>query len=345
MTFEIVGISEHIEKIRRLTKRVAPFEPTTLVCGESGVGKELVVQNLYHNSRRFGKPFVKVNCASLPDTLIESEIFGYEQGAFTGAQRKKQGVFQQADGGVLFLDEIGEMPLILQPKLLHVLQNGEYTPLGSEQPQKSDVWVIAATNCDLEEDMNNGKFRQDLFYRLSTIKIFIEPLRKRPEDIPYLIHHFIREYALQFKEKKLKFLDKKIMQQLVKYHWPGNVRELQNVLRRIMILGNNQKVLEEILSSFHESDGISETQNYTTPPSLLLDLIYSDKEKIFESGSICLKEIKKKAADHIEKNVISSILVKTGWNRFKASKMLNISYRSLLGKIQELQISPSESWN
>ena len=194
MEIELIGISENISKIRKLTDQVADTDLNIVVCGETGVGKEVVVRSLYEKSKRCGKPFVKVNCAALPDTLLESEMFGYERGAFTGAQKKMRGKFEQADSGVLFLDEIGDMPLALQSKLLHALQDGDFTPLGSEKLISTDVWVIAATNHNLKDDIKNGKFRADLYHRLNEIKIYIEPLRQRPEDIPSLIDYFTKKY-------------------------------------------------------------------------------------------------------------------------------------------------------
>jgi two-component system response regulator AtoC len=240
MEIELIGISENISKIRKLTDQVADTDLNIVVCGETGVGKEVVVRSLYEKSKRCGKPFVKVNCAALPDTLLESEMFGYERGAFTGAQKKMRGKFEQADGGVLFLDEIGDMPLALQSKLLHALQDGDFTPLGSEKLISTDVWVIAATNHNLKDDIKNGKFRADLYHRLNEIKIYIEPLRNRPEDIPSLIDYFTKKYYSQLNRKPLKYLSKGVLEKLINYHWPGNVRELQNALQRIIVLGDGE---------------------------------------------------------------------------------------------------------
>jgi len=187
----LIGTSESIEKIRELIEHVADTGLNVIITGESGVGKEVVAQNLFHESQRKDKPFIKVNCAALPDGLLESELFGFERGAFTGADRKKRGKFELAHEGVIFLDEIGDMSLSLQSKLLHVLQDGEFAPLGSEKDVISDAWVIAATNQELEQKVKKGLFREDLYYRLNTIKIYIPPLRNRPEDIPLLIDYFI----------------------------------------------------------------------------------------------------------------------------------------------------------
>jgi len=248
MKTELIGVSANIKRIRELIQQIADTGLNTVVYGETGVGKEMVVQNLYQKSNRVGKPFVKVNCAALPDTLLESEMFGYEQGAFTGAERRKRGKFEQANGGLLFLDEIGDMSLPLQSKLLHVLQGGDYSPLGSEKTVKMGAWVVAATNHDLEKDKAEGKFREDLYYRLSTIKIHIEPLRKRPEDIPHLIDHYIKLYKEEFAGKSLSIPTPKAIDRLIAYDWPGNVRELQNVLKRLMILDNVENSLDALLN-------------------------------------------------------------------------------------------------
>ena len=187
MARPIIGVSENIVKVREVINHVASTGLNTVIYGESGVGKEVVAQDLYQKSPRNGKPFVKVNCAALPDGLLESELFGYEKGAFTGADKKTRGKFELAHKGVLMLDEIGDMSLSLQAKLLHVLQGGQFAPLGSEKEVNADTWVIAATNHDLEQEIEEGKFREDLYYRLNIIKIYIKPLRERPEDIPHLI--------------------------------------------------------------------------------------------------------------------------------------------------------------
>jgi len=246
MTTKLIGISENINRIKEVVRQVAGTGLNILVCGETGVGKEVVVQHLYQKSNRKGKAFLKVNCAALPDTLLESEMFGYEQGAFTGADCKKRGKVEQARGGVLFLDEIGDMSLQLQSKLLHVLQGGEYSPLGSERSVKTDAWIIAATNHDLQLDIQNAKFREDLYYRLSTIRIDISPLRERPEDIPLLIDHYVREFSKQFGDKDLHYPNQKTIDKMTTYHWPGNVRELENVIKRTMILGDYEATMNDL---------------------------------------------------------------------------------------------------
>ena len=340
MENQIIGVSHNIRRIRELIEQVADTGLNTIIYGETGVGKELVVQCLYQKSDRVGKPFVKVNCAALPDTLLESEMFGYEQGAFTGADRRRRGKFEQAHSGVLFLDEIGDMSLRLQSKLLHVLQGGDFTPLGSEKLVKTDTWVVAATNHELEKDMRIGEFREDLYYRLSTIKIFIEPLRQRPEDIPFLIDHYIKEYAKQFDGKKLVQPSTATIDRLGAYHWPGNVRELQNILKRLMILGEEEETINDLLKAPGKQDRIADIQAAITKPSIPIDLLGLNDDSAANLSSLSLKKIRKKALDRVEKEVISYVLEKTGWNRSKATKILSISYKTLLYKIKDLGITP-----
>jgi transcriptional regulator with PAS, ATPase and Fis domain len=342
MDSTIIGISKNIQRIRELIDQVADTGLNTVVYGETGVGKELVVQNLYQKSNRTGKPFVKVNCAALPDTLLESEMFGYEQGAFTGADRRKRGKFEQANGGLLFLDEIGDMSLPLQSKLLHVLQGGDFSPLGSEKTVHMGAWVVTATNHELEKDMVSGTFREDLYYRLSTIKIHIEPLRNRPDDIPYLIDHYVKTYTAQFEGKQLLTPSPKAIDKLTAYHWPGNVRELQNVLKRLMILGNGEDGVDDMLMgppARNHDGGLSTSAEQPQSQGGFLGFDINEPPDL---SSLSLKKIKKQAMDHVEKEVIAYVLNKTGWNRSKATKVLNISYKTLLYKIRDLGLEPPD---
>jgi transcriptional regulator with PAS, ATPase and Fis domain len=337
MENELIGVSENIRRIRELIDRVASTGLNTVVYGETGVGKELAVQSLYQKSDRAGKPFVKVNCAALPDTLLESEMFGYEQGAFTGAERRRRGKFEQAHGGVLFLDEIGDMSLPLQSKLLHVLQGGDFTPLGSEKAVKTSAWVIAATNHDLEKDLVAGKFREDLYYRLSAIKIYIEPLRNRPDDIPHLIRYYIEQYKAQFAGKALRIPVAAVIQRLCAYRWPGNVRELQNVLKRIMILGDGEEGLKGLLAP---ASSPAAAPNPAVSRQALVPGDALDLHELNDLSTLSLKKVRKRAMDKVEKEVIAYVLDKTGWNRSKATKILKISYKTLLYKIKDLGIEP-----
>ncbi|MFO7709066.1 MAG: sigma-54 dependent transcriptional regulator [Desulfobacterales bacterium] len=337
--FNLIGVSPNIRRIRELIEQVAATGLNVLVCGETGTGKELVVSSLYRRSDRFGKPFVKVNCAALPDTLLESEMFGYEQGAFTGAMQTRRGKFEQADGGMLFLDEIGDMSLPLQSKLLHVLQGGEFTPLGSEKQVQTDVWVVAATNHDLAVGVERGSFRDDLYYRLSAIVILLEPLRNRPEDIPVLIDHYIKTYGEELHLKRTFALSPAAVAKLSAYSWPGNVRELQNVLRRMIVLGEAEETIDGALTGAVRNHGVGNSGPINHRPAGFIAALAARGEKP-ELSQMALKKIRKKALDQVEREVINHVLVKTGWNRSKASRILKVSYKTLLQKIGELGITP-----
>ena len=339
----IVGVSKNIERVRELIEHVAHTGLNTVVFGESGVGKEVVAQNLYQKSPRLGKPFIKINCAALPEGLLESELFGYERGAFTGAEQKKKGKFQLAHSGVLLLDEIGDMSLPLQAKLLHVLQSGgEFSPLGSEKEVKADTWVIAATNHDLKKDIEEGRFREDLYYRLNIIKIYLSPLRERPEDIPPLIEYYIKEYTSMLNNRHIEKPGANVIERLCAYSWPGNVRELQNVLKRMLVLGDSGQIVEELFNSermVHQSDRADDCLNHNASLTKILDLGGKNSP---DNQSFSLKTAKKNAVEMVEREIISHVLTKTDWNRSKASKILKISYKTLLYKISDLNIIPPE---
>ena len=345
MVTPLIGVSQSIERIRELINHVADTGLNVVITGESGVGKEVVAQNLYDSSPRRNKPFVKVNCAALPDGLLESELFGFERGAFTGAERKRRGKFELAHQGVLFLDEIGDMSFSLQAKLLHVLQSGEFAPLGSERDVKTDTWVIAATNNELEKNIKTGNFREDLYYRLNIIKFFIPPLRKRPEDIPPLIDYYIEQYTSQFDNKQMLRPGSQMMDKLMSYHWPGNIRELQNILKRFLVICDWDEIADELNS---KKDLTHEDFSTLSGRGLIPDPNNIDRDIPFEHGngnfpdleSMSLKEVRKTALDRVERQAISHVLEKTGWNRSKASKILKISYKTLLYKISDLNIFP-----
>jgi transcriptional regulator with PAS, ATPase and Fis domain len=340
MEIELIGVSQNIERIRKLIDQVADTNLNILVCGETGVGKEVVVRSFYQKSTRLGKPFVKVNCAALPHTLLESEMFGYEKGAFTGAQKKMRGKFEQADGGVLFLDEIGDMPLPLQSKLLHALQDGDFSPLGSEKLISTDVWVIAATNHDLEDDIAKGKLRADLYHRLNEIKIYIQPLRNRPEDIPLLIDHFTKKYQARLNKKPLKSLSKRTIAKLIQYHWPGNVRELQNEIKRIIVLGESSARIDTVQSDKMGKYSGTPMETLINKNSIPIELSCLDPEKALDDGSLSLKKITKETRNRVDRELISYVLKKTHENRGRAAKILDVSSKMLYNKIDELDIKP-----
>ena len=346
----LIGNSQAILKIKELIQHVSNTCLNVLITGETGVGKEVVAQNLFASSPRVDHNFVKLNCAALPEALLESELYGYEKGAFTGAHKKRSGKFLTADGGALFLDEIGDMPLSLQSKMLHVLQSGEFSPLGSDEEFKTDVWIIAATNQNLEDSIQDKSFREDLFYRLNIIKIDVPPLRERLEDIKPLVEYYLEKYQLLYSEKKASLPSADIYEKLHRYSWPGNVRQLQNCIKKQMVINSWDKIIEELPQDpvVAQPMGISPTR-IRTPfgdpyDRQRLDLISefvdlsTSSEKLFED--ISLKKIKKMASDKVEREVISFVLDKVGWNRSRASKILKVSYKTLLYKMSEFEVKP-----
>ena len=333
----LIGVSPSIQRIREIIGQVSASGLNIVISGESGVGKEVVAGHLYVNSPRKGRPFIIVNCAALPEGLLESELFGYAKGAFTGAVRKKHGKFKLADHGVLMLDEIGDLPLNLQAKLLQVLQDGEFSPLGSEKSVKSDVWIIAATNQRLESKIDEGLFREDLYYRLNTIKIYVPPLRERREDIPLLIDHFIERYHHQIVRKNIERPPQDLIEKMMSYQWPGNVRELQNAIKRYLVIRNWGEIVERLFGD-KPANGISGHAAMTAEGSFLFDVAGGLKEEQFTDNSLSLKAIRRKVSDKVEREIIAYVLSQTGWNRSKAVDILQISYKTLLTKIDELNI-------
>ena len=242
---EIIGTSEALRKVFRLVEKVADTNASVLIEGESGTGKELIARAIHYKSRRAARPFLAVNCGALPESILESELFGHTKGAFTGAIGDKKGLFRSADGGTLLLDEIGEMPPALQVKLLRALQEHEVTPVGASVPVRFDARIVAATNKNLENEVSENRFREDLFYRLNVIEITLPPLRERREDVPLLAKHFIAEYAGEQNTTE-KIISREAMSALVNYHWQGNVRELQNAIERAFILSSDEILLENL---------------------------------------------------------------------------------------------------
>ena len=323
MDAKFIGDSPAIKNIKELTQVVANTGLSVIIYGETGVGKEVIAKELYRLSDRRKKKFVKVNCAALPSELLESELFGYEKGAFTGATRFKPGKFEIASDGVIFLDEIGDIPLPLQAKLLHVLQSGEFSRLGGEDV-KVNTWVITATNHDLARDLNEGRFREDLYYRLNIIKIDVPPLRERKEDIPLLVNYYIKKYRSDLDIPEDFTIDSEIMDLFLQYDWPGNVRELSNTIRRLMVLGDWDEIVTQM---FPEEESVS----VESDPA-----VKEAKSKIDLEEVIPLKLLKTKASEYIEKRVIDYALDVASGNKVKAAKMLNISYKALFYKMKNL---------
>jgi two-component system response regulator AtoC len=331
----IKGVSPSIQKVKNFTRQVAHSDLNVIICGESGVGKELVAYALHQLSNRKHKPFVRVNCAAIPNELLESELFGYERGAFTGADGTKVGKFELAHEGTVFLDEIGDMSLFLQSKLLHVLQDFRFSPLGSTDDVKVDCWVLAATNQDLDQAVREGRFREDLYYRMNIVRIFVPPLRERPEDINLLIDYFAGQAALKNDGPVFTFTHP-IRDFLCQYSWPGNVRELKNTVERLMILGHWESVRQELLDR-KNGPVHSHIQKSKSPPSTPKDIHKTSQP---DQKYPPLKEVKKQAVREAETRLISQVLRETNWNRKRAAKLLNISYKALLYKVKEFGLDP-----
>jgi two-component system response regulator AtoC len=324
----LFGDNPKMLEVRNMIEQVADTDITVLIRGESGTGKELVARGLYSLSGRRTYPFVKVNCAALPSELLESELFGFEKGAFTGALRRKLGKFEYANHGTIFLDEISEMHPGLQAKLLQVLQDGEFSRLGGESDVRVDTRIIAATNRNLEEAVKDGSFREDLYYRLNVVTVNLPPLRDRIDAIPLLVDHFLTKYNDQYK-KNLGELTDSTVKVMHEYHWPGNVRELENMVKRMVVLGNEQTVLQEIaMRGKPEETTKGETAGFD------LDALGVDF-----SGGVDLKAISKRASQIAEKRVIDKVLQQTRWNRKEAALRLQISYKALLYKMKENGLS------
>jgi two-component system response regulator AtoC len=312
--------SSKMQPVRELVAKVAATNTTVLLRGESGVGKEIVARAIHKQSPRVNRQFLKVNCAALPGELLESELFGHEKGAFTGAYRQKPGKFEAAHQGTLLLDEIGEMPLRLQAKLLHVLQDGEFSRVGGERIIGTDVRLLASTNRDLEAAMRAHQFREDLYYRLNVIEIRIPPLRERREEIPVLIDHFRRRFNAQY--GRTVEIPPETVRIFVEYHWPGNIRELENAVKRVVVLGSARPVHQEIVASIQRA-GHRPTISAGT---IVAPTVSADQ-------AISLKEIARQAAREAERVAIKEVLDRVHWNRAKAARLLQISYKALLYKI------------
>jgi transcriptional regulator with PAS, ATPase and Fis domain len=336
MEHVLIGEHQSIRKIRELITMVSDIPYSVLLTGETGTGKEVVARLLHQASPRKKERFVKVNCAALPGTLLESELFGYEKGAFTGAERLKPGKFELASKGVVFLDEIGDMPLLLQMKLLHVLQSNQFTRLGGTEDVKVDAWVISSTHHDLDKDMNEGLFREDLYYRLNIIKIDLPPLRERKEDIPVLTDYFIDRHRTHLSHEGNFSVPEDQVDLFQEYHWPGNVRELSSTILRLMVGDDPDRVKSELLKNMR-ADGLP----LPVGPIAELSKQGGPRKEGRAAGispARSLKEVKTGAAESIEKRVIMNALSMSGWNKRKAAKMLKISYKSLFNKINDLGI-------
>jgi two-component system response regulator AtoC len=325
----------HSEKMRTvwaIAQEVAGTTATVLLRGESGVGKDVVARAIHAVSSRSAGPFVKVNCAALPSDLLESELFGHEKGAFTGAHRRKPGQFEYANNGTIYLDEIAELPLPLQAKLLHVLQDFRFSRVGGHGLIEADARVIAATNRDLEEAMARGGFREDLYYRLNVVELRIPPLRERLEEIPALSAWLLARLNEQY-QRAVK-LSPETLALLQGYRWPGNVRELDNLLRRLVVLGKIDHLHAELRDR---------TQAGVTCRSAPPEGEADRHGPAGEMRSLGLKEIARRAARESERRALLEVLERVHWNRTEAATILKVSYKTILNKIAELDLSPSRS--
>jgi two-component system response regulator AtoC len=316
----VFGQSEVMRSLRERLVKVASANVPVLIQGESGTGKDIIARMVHTLSPWKTGPYVKVNCPAIPGTLLESELFGYEKGAFTGAYGSKPGRVEMAHRGTLFLDEISELDATLQSKLLQLLQDGQFCRIGAQEDKKVEVRIVCATNRQLEVEIENGSFRQDLYYRINVVNLQLPPLRERRGDVEDLITYFLDYYNRKY-NCRARPLSSELLAALQKYHWPGNIRELENLIKRYVILGN-----EEVITS----DLVAREPEYFNP-DLNLD------------GPISLKKITRQAVRELERKVILKVLQNHHWNRKQAARALSISYRALLYKIREAGLPPNRS--
>lgn len=321
--------SRAMQSVREMIAKIAGTDVTVLLRGESGVGKEVVARAIHNTSPRANKLLLKINCAAMPGELLESELFGHQKGAFTGAYRDKPGKFEVAHGGTLMLDEIGEMPLSLQAKLLHVLQDGESARVGGDRVIHTDVRVIAATNRDLEAGIRAGQFREDLYYRLNVIEVRVPPLRERREEIPTLVGHLMTRFKKEYGSTL--DLPATTLRAFTEYSWPGNVRELENTLKRIVVLGNAEHIPQEIAASLAGGTTTTVPAPGTAAAPAVADTVMG------------LKDVARRAARDAERLAIKDMLERVHWNRAKAARLLQISYKALLYKIVQCGLVVQET--
>ena len=348
----LFGMSDRMSKVQAVLDQVAGTDITVLITGESGTGKELVAKAIHKASDRAGEPFLKVNCAALPRELLESELFGFEKGAFTGAHRRKYGRFEMAQNGTILLDEISEMHMDLQSKLLHVLQEKQFFRIGGERDVKANCRILCATNKNLERMVEEGTFRRDLFYRVNVVNIAVPPLRERKDDIPILVNYFLNRYCQMYNREELK-ISPRLMEMFLNYTWQGNVRELENNVKRLIILGNEAQLIAEFqrkrengqYGAIPDDGGAADR---TLAPRIRASGRASSPASTGETGGnhegqdaptlpgkATLKEVSKIAQRIAEKELIEKVLGQTRWNRRKAAQILDISYKALLYKIKD----------
>ncbi len=318
--------SRSMDDVVRMVEKVKDYDTTALVTGESGTGKELVARMLHYGGRRKDRPFVAINCGAIPETLLESELFGHRKGAFTEAKSDRAGLIEEANGGTLFLDEIGELPLTLQTKLLRFLQEGELRRLGDTEVRKVNVRIVAATARDLEQEVSAGSFREDLYYRLNVIRIHVPPLRERREDVPLLAEHFLASFRRKFRKGEMRF-SPEAMETLAGHDWRGNVRELENVIERCVLLGGEGEISREQLVSIWEGGAAGERVADRSPRVVIRVPVPLANPDL------------KNAVKEMERQLIRLALERTGGSRPKAAELLGISHPALLYKAKEYGIN------
>ena len=326
---EIIGKSREMLKIFDMIRRVAPTPANVLIYGESGTGKELVAQAIHNHSKVAANNFVPITCSAIPEDLMESELFGHVKGSFTGAINDKQGLFNEADNGTAFLDEIGELTPIIQTKLLRVLQEREIKPVGGTKTKKIQVRIIAATNKILEDEIRAGRFREDLFYRLAVVPLRVPSLRERKDDVPLLVDHFLKKYSDRL-GKEIQEISSYALQVLMNYNFPGNVRELENIIERGVALESSNIILPESLTFAGGIKG-SPPETYSTSTNPLMQAAESEEE-LYDLGI-------EKVIENLEKRIISHTLTKTNNSKMKAAELLQISFRSLRYKVKKYGLS------
>jgi two-component system response regulator AtoC len=332
----LLETSPWMQEVKAVIDHVANTDVTILIRGESGTGKELVARSLYECSNRSGKPFVTVLCPAIPEGLLESELFGYEKGSFTGAFRRRPGKFEIANHGTIFLDEIGDIPFELQSKLLHVLQKGEFSLIGGNE-LKVDARILAATNKDLEKAVAEGAFREDLYYRLNVVSIFLPPLRERKEDLPLLIECFLKKYNQQY-NKECHRLSASTLQGLIDYDWPGNVRELENLIKRVVIMGREELIVRQYLNESSKKVKPKSMVAVSDPDESIPAPAGKTQEPEVNFSLPSLKHVAREAMKKAEGEAILKALEQTRWNRKAAARLLQISYKALLYKIRQCNL-------
>jgi two-component system response regulator AtoC len=333
----LIGQTREIMDIRRKVRSVAEKDINLLITGETGTGKELIARSIHFYSQRNEGPLVKISCGALPDQLLESEVFGFQRGAFTGAHKTKPGRIELAHEGTLFIDEIGALSFSLQGKFLQVLEDREFSRLGGTQEKTLDIRVVAATNADLRKMVHKATFRKDLYYRLNKMHIKVVPLRKRKDDIPLLTHYFLNKYCFELKKEVLE-LPEHVTKFFLSYRWPGNVRELENVIRRAIVLRDWNFIFDELSLDTSNQEGELGAMN----PAYLALAKWPDArvKEFFEEPDFSLKKISKTYVSEAEKDIILKALKETEWNRKKAAKQLGVSYKTLLNRIDEFNLKP-----